>query len=241
MDWRTCSQRRRREDRAVCPSTWPEDAERYERAKRQHSGVHLAMALVLASAVLLCQFLSATAGKSLENRERLLVEITEQRVKIPKKPKPPPQAVKEEEPEPEEPASEEPVEEEPMEVAETFGVDESAVVNGGGGIAVPVGTSLMTEPLYGLGDVARPPKIIRMVSPRYTEEARAAGVEGLVKLEVIVDSRGRVREVRVVRKIGYGLDESAMAALRQAKFKPAIYKGNPVACRLIIPIRFVLE
>jgi protein TonB len=242
VDVRRCSQRRRREDRAVCPSEWPVESSRYEKVLRKHYGAQLALALVLASAVFLYQFLSVAAGRRLEDRERLLVAVTEQEIKIPRKPEPPPPLPKKlVVQEPEEPVEEEPVKEEPMEVAEEFGVDESEVVNGGAGIKVPLGNTLMTEPTYGLGDVARPPRFIRPPRPRYTEEARAVGMEGLVKLEVVVTSTGKVRELRVVKSLGYGLDESAMAAVRQAKFKPAIYKGNPVACRLIIPIRFVLE
>jgi TonB family protein len=241
MDLGKLSQRRRRgAERAVCPFVWPVEPEQYERPLLKHSGAPLALALFLAMAAFLYQYLSTGSEKRLQNREHLLVQVIEQKIKIPRKPEPPPplppRKVVVKEPEPEEP-----VEEEPMEVAEKFGVDESAVVNGGEGIKVPLGNTLMTEPVYGLRDVARPPEFIRPLRPRYTEEARGAGVEGLVKLELVVDSRGRLREVSVIKSLGYGLDESAMAAVRQARFKPALYKGNPVACRLIIPIRFVLE
>jgi periplasmic protein TonB len=64
----------------------------------------------------------------------------------------------------------------------------------------------------------------------YPAEAERAGIEGSVRLRVALDQRGRVSSVRVLRGLGYGLDQAAMDALKhRCKFTPAIAEdGRPV-------------
>jgi TonB family protein len=80
------------------------------------------------------------------------------------------------------------------------------------------------------------------VQPVYPEEALRAGVEGLVVLEAIVDERGRVgHDIKVLRRLGHGCDEAAVAAVRQWRFRPAIRDGKPIKVRRIFPILFRLQ
>ena len=80
------------------------------------------------------------------------------------------------------------------------------------------------------------------VKPVYPEEALRAGLEGLVVLEAIVDERGRVgHDVKVVRSLGHGFDEAAIAAVRQWRFRPATRDGKPIKVRRIFPILFRLR
>jgi periplasmic protein TonB len=80
------------------------------------------------------------------------------------------------------------------------------------------------------------------VKPVYPEEALRAGLEGLVVLEAIVDERGRVgHDVKVVRRLGLGCDEAAVAAVRQWRFRPATRDGKPIKVRRIFPILFRLQ
>lgn len=80
------------------------------------------------------------------------------------------------------------------------------------------------------------------VKPVYPEEALRAGLEGLVVLEAIVDERGRVgHDVKVVRRLGHGCDEAAVAAVRQWRFRPATRDGKPIKVRRIFPILFRLQ
>ncbi len=80
------------------------------------------------------------------------------------------------------------------------------------------------------------------VKPVYPEEALRAGVEGLVVLVAIVDERGRVGgEIKVVRGLGHGCDEAAVAAVRQWRFRPATRNGKPIKVRRIFPILFRLQ
>jgi protein TonB len=91
-------------------------------------------------------------------------------------------------------------------------------------------------------EVATPPVVVRRVSPRYPRQARAAGTSGLVLLEAVLDREGRVEErIKVVRSIPM-LDEAAIEALRQWRFRPARDQHRQaVRVVLEVPMRFVLE
>jgi protein TonB len=75
----------------------------------------------------------------------------------------------------------------------------------------------------------------------YPEIARKAGIEGRVFVEFIVDEHGRVLNPRVVRGIGGGCDEAALAAVQKAKFKPGMQRGRPVKVKYSLPIVFKLQ
>lgn len=63
-------------------------------------------------------------------------------------------------------------------------------------------------------------------------------VRGLVVLDVIIDSSGRVLDPRIVRPIGLGLDEQAIAAVQNWKFKPATRNGEPVSVEMGLEVQF---
>jgi periplasmic protein TonB len=96
------------------------------------------------------------------------------------------------------------------------------------------------------GDVYRPgggvsaPRPTYDPEPEYSEEARRAKYQGDVGLMVIVGPDGRVRDVRLQRSLGMGLDERAMAAVRQWRFEPAKKDGHPVAVQVSIEVNFRL-
>lgn len=75
----------------------------------------------------------------------------------------------------------------------------------------------------------------------YTEIARKAGIEGTVVIEAIVDKKGNVTDVSVKKSIGGGLDDVALKAVLNTKFKPGMQRGKPVNVRMWIPIKFVLR
>ena len=86
-----------------------------------------------------------------------------------------------------------------------------------------------------------PPQPVKPIIPAYPEMARKAGVEGMVILLVLIDKEGKVREVQVRKGIGAGLDEAAVAAVKQTPFTPAIQNSRPVAVWMSVPIRFRLR
>jgi TonB family protein len=85
------------------------------------------------------------------------------------------------------------------------------------------------------------PVIIHRVDPQYSEEARKARYQGTVVLEAIVRKDGTVDILRVVRSLGFGLDENAMTALKQWKFRPAMKNGMAVDVSINIEVNFNLR
>jgi TonB family protein len=74
----------------------------------------------------------------------------------------------------------------------------------------------------------QPVEILAKPNPQYTEEARKLGLEGEVLVQVVFPASGPVQVVRVTKGLGHGLDEAAMRAAEQIKFKPAMQNGQPV-------------
>jgi protein TonB len=85
------------------------------------------------------------------------------------------------------------------------------------------------------------PVVVHSVEPEFTSEARAANFQGSVSIQLIVDAQGNPQNVHVIRHAGMGLDEKAIEAVRQYKFKPAMYEGHPVAVQLVIEVDFHLH
>jgi protein TonB len=85
------------------------------------------------------------------------------------------------------------------------------------------------------------PTVIHSVDPEFTPEARTANFQGSVSIQIIVDSQGNPQNIHVVRHLGMGLDEKAIEAVREYRFKPAMYEGHPVAVQLVIVVEFHLH
>lgn len=82
------------------------------------------------------------------------------------------------------------------------------------------------------------PKLVELPKPAYTDEARAAGVAGKVRVEITVDERGKVVAVKALSSLGHGLDEAALAAARGATFEAALRCGKPARSTFTLAIRF---
>ncbi len=89
------------------------------------------------------------------------------------------------------------------------------------------------------GGVAAP-QVIHSVDPEFTDAARQAKYSGVVSIQLIVDTHGNPQAIQVVRHLGMGLDEKAIEAVRQYKFKPAMYQGHPVPVRVVVDVNFHL-
>lgn len=74
----------------------------------------------------------------------------------------------------------------------------------------------------------------------YPEEARQADIEGVVKLNLTVDTEGRVTDVRVVKGLGYGLDEEAARRAKRIRFLPGKRGGKPAVTTTDFNMRFAL-
>ena len=142
-----------------------------------------------------------------------------------------------------------------------FGINLSGSgVGGPGGIAVPTGGGARSavpeavahkEKTFGAA-AERPAladdcaeEIVKakpqgFVQPTYTDDARAAGIEGRVRVQVTIDASGAVLGTQIVSGLGHGLDESAVAAAKRMTFSAATRCGKAVQSTFVISMRFVL-
>src|SRR5260221_12183040 len=85
------------------------------------------------------------------------------------------------------------------------------------------------------------PRLIRKVEPQYTKEALAAKIQGTVVLSLTIEADGVPSDIKVVRRLGMGLDEKAVECLQQWRFRPATdYFSEPVAAKATVEINFRL-
>jgi TonB family protein len=91
-----------------------------------------------------------------------------------------------------------------------------------------------------IGGGVTPPAIIRKFEPSYTEEARAAKLQGSVVLYVEVDPTGVAKNISVLKSLGLGLDQEAIKTVQQWKFKPGEKDGRPVTVAANIEVNFRL-
>ena len=85
-----------------------------------------------------------------------------------------------------------------------------------------------------------PPFAIHRVEPKYPDMARSAFIEGVVRLEVVVDRDGAVRSARVLDP-GSLFDDAALTAARAWRFRPASVNGHPVTAKVGLTFRFTLH
>ena len=91
----------------------------------------------------------------------------------------------------------------------------------------------MPEPIGGIQAIQS--KIV------YPEIAKRAGVEGKVYVLAFVDETGTVTSAKIIKGLGAGLDEAALNAVKETKFKPGKQRGKPVKVQVSIPIVFKLQ
>jgi TonB family protein len=90
------------------------------------------------------------------------------------------------------------------------------------------------------GAAATPVEITYKPNPVYTDEARNMKLEGEVLLDMSFSANGTLQVNRVVRGLGHGLDEAAVAAAKKIRFKPAMRNGQPVDSNAIVHVLFQL-
>ena len=208
---------------------------------------------------------------SVPNKSKYLVKVVEKKIDMPEKkrhisPPIPPEPKKIKEPKPKKDikraaaikkdrkpkthkSAKKPMEEAPREV---FGADRNSVVKGEKQ-SVPVGNTLMKEPekeftppdkvksIFNPPEVDQAPKYKKVFKPKYPRSARIRGVEGVVKISLVVNENGDPTQMRVAQGIGNGCDEAALEAVGRYRFSAGKIDGQPVKVRVIVPIRFELD
>ena len=107
----------------------------------------------------------------------------------------------------------------------------------GAGVGPGSGYNVGGGPVHAGGSV-KEPVLTYSVEPEFSEEARRAKFSGNVQVYLWVDEQGNPSHVRVIRGVGMGLDEKAVEAVRQYKFKPAMQNGKPVKVDMYVDVNF---
>lgn len=102
------------------------------------------------------------------------------------------------------------------------------------------GTRMMDQRQVVMKPQVQPVQILYKPIPAYTPEARRRGVQGEVLLDVVFEASGALHINRVVKGLGYGLDDMALAAAKKIQFRPALRDGQPYDCAALVHIRFEL-
>jgi periplasmic protein TonB len=95
--------------------------------------------------------------------------------------------------------------------------------------------------LMSVGGGVSAPVVIHSVEPEFTQQARESNFQGNVSIQLIVDAQGNPQDIRLVHHLGMGLEERAIEAVRQYKFRPAMYQGHAVAVQIVIDVDFRLH
>jgi TonB family protein len=92
-----------------------------------------------------------------------------------------------------------------------------------------------------IGGRVSAPTVLHSVEAEFSDEARRAKYQGVCLISLIVDTQGNPQNIRIARALGMGLDEKAIEAIRQYKFKPAMKDGKtPVPVMITIEVDFRL-
>ena len=128
-----------------------------------------------------------------------------------------------------------------------FGISMESTSAAGTGPALPVGNTLQTKPTHTkvaaaevkplaapvqAYEVTKMPLPVGRCTGKYTEEARQAGLEGTVILDIVVGEDGTVRDIKIVEGLAEGLSDAAVRALKACRFTPGERNGKPVPVRV---------
>ncbi|MGC3999187.1 MAG: TonB family protein [Anaeromyxobacter sp.] len=111
--------------------------------------------------------------------------------------------------------------------------------------SAPVGNNPGTPPVE-VTEVERPPRLLSQptsdcLRALYPEQARREGLEGDVRLELLVNAQGSVEQLRIVQRAGHGFDEVAETLRTTFRFQPAERQGRPVAVWIPWTLKFRLD
>ncbi len=111
---------------------------------------------------------------------------------------------------------------------------------GFGDADVPAPPTVQSRPAAQAAAKIVPAEILSKPTPIYSEEARAKRIEGEVLLQVVLEATGRLRVLKIVHGLGHGLDDAAVHAAEQIRFKPALQDGQPSDSTVVLHIIFQL-
>ncbi len=92
--------------------------------------------------------------------------------------------------------------------------------------------------IYHVGGGVSAPLLVFAPDPEFSDEARRAKFQGVCVVSLVVDTKGNPERVQVIRHLGMGLDQKAVEAVKQYRFKPATLQGKPVPVEVNIEVTF---
>src|SRR6266851_4711480 len=99
--------------------------------------------------------------------------------------------------------------------------------------------------VYQIGNGVTSPQLIKEVKPNYTGDAMRAKLQGIVEMEAVVLADGSVdaNRIKITRSLDstFGLDQQAVIAVKQWRFRPGTYKGQPVPVLVNVELTFTLR
>jgi TonB family protein len=107
-------------------------------------------------------------------------------------------------------------------------------------VAAASGSLTATDATNRIGRDVSPPSILTKQEPNYTEMARLMRYSGTALFSVVIDAQGLPSSIRLIRGLGYGLDEKGAEAISTWRFRPAMKNGSPVAVYANIEVNFRL-
>jgi TonB family protein len=96
------------------------------------------------------------------------------------------------------------------------------------------------DPVQPTGPTSRP-RILYREKASYTDEARKAGVGGIVVLNIVFGDEGAIRDIKVIRGLPFGLTDKAIIAAKKIRFEPAVKNGVPVNVRGNLEFTFNID
>lgn len=87
-----------------------------------------------------------------------------------------------------------------------------------------------------------PPEPLTRISPTYPPEAREAGIEGTVILQLLISKEGKTAKTNIIQGVdGSGLNDAAVTAIKDMSWKPALFNDEPVSVWITLPLHFKLD
>jgi TonB family protein len=92
--------------------------------------------------------------------------------------------------------------------------------------------------IYHIGSGVSAPIALNVVEAKFSNVAHQHKISGVCLVSLIVDAQGMPQDVQVIKKLEDGLDENALAAVNQYRFKPAMKDGEPVPAKITVEVNF---
>jgi TonB family protein len=108
-------------------------------------------------------------------------------------------------------------------------------------VAIELSFTLRDGPTYKVGAGVTAPVVVREVKPNYPESVKAEGIRGTVEMEGTVEPDGTITGIRVTRALDPRLDEEAVKALRQWRFRPGQKDGVAVRVQVNVEMSFTVR